>query len=81
MGKSQLCKLFNDYTGQSPIEYYSKLKMAEAKKLLIEDSLSVSSVSDILGYSSVHNFSRAFKKAYSFSPAYYREKINHIKEL
>ena len=81
MGKSQLCKLFNDYTGESPIEYYSKLKMAEAKKLLIEDALSVSSVSDILGYSSVHNFSRAFKKAYGFSPAHYREKINHTKEL
>ena len=81
MGKSQLCKLFNDYIGESPIEYYSKLKMAEAKKLLIEDSLSISTISDMLGYSSVHNFSRAFKKAYGFSPAHYRKKINHSEKL
>ena len=77
MGKSQLCKLFGDYTGESPIEYYSRLKMAEAKKLLIEDDLSVSTISDKLGYSSVHNFSRAFKKSAGFSPAHYRKKINH----
>ncbi|MBQ7399567.1 MAG: helix-turn-helix domain-containing protein [Clostridia bacterium] len=80
MGKSQLCKLFGEYVGESPIEYYAKLKTAEAKKLLIKEELSISTISDMLGYSSVHNFSRAFKKAVGFSPAVYRRKINHPDE-
>ncbi len=76
MGKSQLCKLFDEYVGEGPIEHYSKLKMAEAKKLLSNGELTVSRISDILGYSSIHNFSRAFKKATGVSPIEYRNKIN-----
>ena len=78
MGKSKLCKLFNDYQGEGPIEYYTKLKIAEAKKLLQKESLTVSNISDMLGYSSIHNFSRAFKKSVGFSPIEYRKKINQI---
>ena len=77
MGKSRLCMLFSEYMGESPIEYYSRLKMSEAKKLLLRDELSVSNISDLLGYSSIHNFSRAFKKAVGTSPGEYRKKINH----
>ena len=77
MGKSKLCKIFDEYMGEGPIEYYSGLKIAEAKKLLLRDELSVSNISDMLGYSSIHNFSRAFKKNVGFSPAAYRKKINH----
>lgn len=79
MGKSKLCKLFAEYMGEGPIEYYSSLKISEAKKLLRRDELTVSNISDMLGYSSIHNFSRAFKKSSGFSPAAYRKKINHEK--
>ena len=77
MGKTQLCKIFDEYFGEGPIEYYSRLKMTEAKRLLREGKLSVSRISDTLGYSSIHNFSRAFKKFAGISPTEYRKKINH----
>lgn len=76
IGKTQLCKLFEEQIGKSPIEYYSSLKIAEAKKLLRQSDLSVSRISDMLCYSSIHNFSRAFKKAVGISPVEYRNKIN-----
>ncbi len=75
MGKSQVCKIFSDYTGKGPIEYYTDLKITEAKKLLREDT-SVSDVSDMLGYSSIHNFSRAFKNNVGISPTEYKKRIN-----
>ncbi len=74
MGKSRLCKLFGDHLGEGPIEYFTKLKTAEAKKLLRREELSVGKIADMLSYSSIHNFSRAFKKATGFSPTEYRKK-------
>ena len=77
IGKSHLCKLFSEYTDESPIEYLSKLKMAEAKTLLLKGDYSVSRISDMLGYSSIHNFSRAFKKSVGVSPLDYKKKLKH----
>ena len=77
MGKSHLCELFSEYTGESPIEYFARLKMSEAKKLLLRDDLSVSKISDMLGYSSIHNFSRAFKNSVGVSPTVYKKRLNH----
>ena len=74
MGKTKLCELFYHHFGEGPIEYYSKLKIARAKKLLLEGA-SVSKISDTLGYSSIHSFSRAFKKAVGVSPIEYKRKI------
>ena len=75
MGKSKLCRLFADHVGESPMEYYNHLKITEAKKLLRDEELSISKISDLLGYSTIHNFSRAFKKATGFAAREYRKKI------
>ena len=73
--KSQLSIIFKEYTGKSPMRYYSDLKIDEAKKLLREDELSVSEISEKLNYSGIHNFSRAFKEATGFSPLGYKKSI------
>ena len=78
VGKSNLCKLFCDYVGKGPMEYYNEIKMAEAKKLLLQGDMSVSTISDKLGYSSIHNFSRAFKKNFGVAPTEYKRKINKL---
>lgn len=78
MGKSKLCKLFDEYVGMGPIEYLSILKMNEAKRLLVDEELTVSKISELMGYSTIHNFSRAFKKHTGSSPLEYRKKLNHI---
>ena len=73
--KSQLSIIFKEYTGKSPMHYYAHLKVAEAKKLLREDIMSVSEISEKLNYSGIHNFSRAFKEATGFSPMGYKKSI------
>lgn len=73
--KSQLSIIFKEYTGKSPMRYYSDLKVGEAKKLLREDELSVSEISEKLNYSGIHNFSRAFKEVTGFSPTGYKKSI------
>lgn len=74
-GKSLLSKVFKEQTGKSPMEYYHNLKISEAKKLIREERYSISEISDMLGYSSIHIFSRAFKKQVGFSPILYKKSI------
>ena len=66
--KTKLCKIFNESTGQSPMQYYSDLKIKEAKKLIREKNHSLTEISKMLGYSSIHNFSRSFKNNVGMSP-------------
>ena len=73
--KSHLSVLFKEYTGKSPIQYFSDLKIEEAKNLLRDDILSISEITDKLGFSSIHNFSRAFKSSTGFSPTGYKKSI------
>jgi AraC-like DNA-binding protein len=56
-----LSAVFSKTTNFSINEYFIKLKMEKAMKLLQEGN-SVTAVSEKLNYSSIHNFSRAFKK-------------------
>lgn len=77
MGKSKLCKLFEINVGKGPMQYFGDLKIKEAKKLLRSDDIQISKISDMLGYSTIHNFSRAFKTATGFSPSEYRKKSVH----
>lgn len=75
MGKTQFCKIFQENIGRSPMDYYAELRINEAKKLLRERNDSVAQIADKLGYSSIHTFSRAFKKAVGFSPTAYLQSI------
>ena len=75
MGKSQVCKIFSEQIGKSPIEYYTDLKIQEAKKLLRKDT-PVNTIADMLEYSSIHIFSRAFKKNVGISPTEYKRRLN-----
>lgn len=76
MGKSQLCSIFKHNVGNSIMDYFSGLKIAEAKKMLRDGCYSVGQISDMLGYSCIHTFSRAFKQRVGFSPMEYKKSID-----
>ena len=59
---------FKRQTGYSPREYENMMKLNRARDLLRREQKSVSETADILGYSSVYYFSRAFKKQFAQSP-------------
>jgi len=56
-------------TGENPAAYFTKYRMNRALKLLKEGKWSVSQVSDMVGASSVSNFTRSFKKEFGFTPS------------
>ncbi len=63
-----LKKGFKEVFGATIFEFYQQQRMEHAKFLLYEKNLSVTDVSDILGYSSISHFSAAFKKHTGLKP-------------
>lgn len=63
MSKTNLKTVFKEKTGTGVIEYFKSLKIEEAKRLIREEEMNFTQIADILGYSSIHYFSRHFKKA------------------
>jgi len=75
ISKTYLCRIFKTATGKSPIDYFIELKIKEAKKLIREDELNITQISDKLGYTSVHHFTRMFKRVTGMSPLVYKKTI------
>lgn len=63
-----LSTLFKQTTGQTLNNYYQSKKMEIAKQLLLEGKLKITQISEMLNYSSLFSFSRAFKNQFGFSP-------------
>lgn len=67
-----LRRIISKYTGYPLNEYIHRLKMAEAKNILLNTRQSIKEVSSALGYADVFYFSRLFKKLVGVSPNRYR---------
>ena len=75
ISKTSLSVAFKNVTGCSLIEYFTKLKMDAAKKLIREENYNVTQIAQMLGFGSVHYFSRRFKALTSMSPSEYAKSI------
>lgn len=56
------------------------MKIDYAKKYIRENDYNMSQIADILGYESIHYFSRQFKKVTGMSPTEYSKSIKAIEE-
>ncbi len=69
-----LSTLFKEEVGIGFSEYITRLKIAEAKDLLVNSNKQIQEISDITGYNNPYYFSRVFKKVTGQTPTEYREK-------
>lgn len=75
VSKSHLCQTFKNETGRSVMDYYIDLKIARAKLLIREGNFNLTQISEKLGYSGIHHFSRIFKSRVNMSPGSYAKSI------
>lgn len=73
MSISQLSRKINGITGYSTISYVLQLKLNKSKKMLADDNIPVTEVSDACGFSDASYFSRVFKKEFGVSPSHYQK--------
>lgn len=75
VGRSYLQKIFREKTGGGAMEYFGNLKIQRAKELIREGEHNFTEIAALLGYNSIHYFSRHFKKVSGMTPSEYASSV------
>ncbi|MDD2437244.1 MAG: AraC family transcriptional regulator [Massilibacteroides sp.] len=65
-------KVFKEYTGYAPAQYFQELKLRKAKELLAETNFPIKEIAYELNFSSYEYFLSSFKKRVKLTPLEYR---------
>jgi AraC-like DNA-binding protein len=73
LSRSAFAERFSQIVGQPPLAYLTQYRLRLATRLLIQQDLSISRVSEKVGYASETAFSQAFRRQYDVSPSQYKK--------
>ncbi|MBR6128636.1 MAG: AraC family transcriptional regulator [Bacteroidaceae bacterium] len=73
IGYSKFRKVFKDYTGFAPGQYFLRLKMERAKDYLLGTDLSCKEITYRLGFDSASHFNKMFRLYEGVTPAEFRK--------
>lgn len=74
LSKSGLHKHFQEVTGFSPLQYQKRMRLQEARRLLLSRNNDVATVSHAVGYESPTQFNREYKRFFGDPP--HRDIVN-----
>lgn len=77
---TRLVRIFRERHNCSVMKFFTNMKINAAKQLIRAQDLNFTQIADALGYSSVHYFSRHFKKLTGMSPSEYAASAKMITE-
>lgn len=78
MSKSLAQQIFKLETGNSVMQWYSRLRIEKAKQLIREGKGNITTIAYQLGYNSIHHFSKQFSKVNGKSPTEYALSITSL---
>ena len=61
--------LFRRMVEVSPAAYFLKLRIAQARRLVVDTNLSMAEIAERSGFSSISALSRAFRRHYGHAPS------------
>lgn len=64
-----IIQLFKKTYGMTPIHYHNQVRAKKAGELLHHTDMTITEISDYLGYANIHSFSRAFKRITGAAPS------------
>jgi AraC-like DNA-binding protein len=72
---SSFCRAFKQSTGLSPGRYLNQLRVARAKEMMVDRSLSLTRIALDCGFSCSNRFSVAFRRVTGVTPRTYRKSL------
>lgn len=73
LSEQHFSRLFKSYTGKTLIDYLTLFRLEQAEKLLIETSIPITHIPELVGFCNSNYFSRCYKKQYGHSPSITRK--------
>jgi len=70
-GKTYLSSIFKKFTGESMMQYYLKMKINEAKKLIRDTNYNYTEIANMLHFCNPHYFTTTFKRFQGMTPSEY----------
>ncbi len=75
---SYICRVFKVYYSDTPISYYNKIKIEEARRLLnVYQNMKIKDIAEMLGFGDQYYFSKVFKQQYGVSPLMYKTQLKN----
>ena len=75
MTTNSFCRFFKKMTNKSFTQFLNEIRIRNASRLLVQDTIPVSEVCYLVGYNSITNFNKQFKLIMGSTPKSYREAI------
>ena len=75
ISRSTLQTLFKKNLDQAPKQYINEEKMARAQQMILEEKYPITEIALMLGFSSIHYFSRKFKKRFGLAPSEFSQSV------
>lgn len=75
ISRSSLQALFKTHMNDSPKNHLINIKLQKSKELILENKYTISEIAFMLGFSSIHYFSRLFKQHFNIPPSEYAKQI------
>ena len=75
ISRSSLQILFKENMDQPPKKYINELKLDKSRQMLCENKYTISEIALMLGFNSIHYFSRAFAQKYHMAPSEYSKSL------
>lgn len=72
INRGKINDILREETGLTFSAYLNKMRLTEAARLLLEKHMGVAEAAYAVGYGSISNFNRVFKKQYGFAPSNYK---------
>jgi len=72
LSTAQFRRVFKQYVGMPPYQYYCEMRLSRAKELLAESTMTVKDVAMALHFESQYHFSNVFKKKFGMAPDHWR---------
>lgn len=76
ISSSYLSKIFKKHTDMTIVDYMNEYRLKKSKELIRHSCYNFTEIATILGFNSVHYFSKQFKKRYGITPTMYSKSLH-----